>query len=158
MKRSVYIKPYFFGVIVDIVLLLLKYYLNFDYTSNGMSSALDSIVGFLSIIIGFYTAFYGIIISEMKSSLMKKLMDSKDKDELPKLLKRCIGYSFFSLILTIIFQLLIYYKNRIVLLFYFLWAFILVVCITYAYIVAQLSIFLIFYGEKKPKKKKKFDN
>lgn len=80
---------------------------------GGFENILESIVNFLSIVIGFYSAFYGIIISMYESRFMQKLLKSQYRDELPLLLLLSLISAFVCLILTIVMQSLIFYNLKI---------------------------------------------
>lgn len=156
--------PYVIGILCSIVLITLNYLFKFNYMSPGFENILESIIGFLSIIIGFYSAFYGMIISILKSKFMKEIFKSQNRDILAKLLKQSLRLSFLSLILTIIFQLLINYKLdvylpllncnfNVILLFYWVWGCLVASCIVFSYRIAMTSISMVFYSE--PQKKSK---
>lgn len=154
--------PFIYGLIAAMIIVVLDYKFNFNYKLRGFENVLESIIGFLSIIIGFYSAFYGMIISMLKSKLMKELAKPKNRDILPKILKKSLRLSFLTLVMTIIFQLLKDFKPldfrafqclRItwVDIYYWIWSFLVVSCIVYSYNIAMTSISMIFFSD--PNKK-----
>lgn len=128
-----------------------KYGVNYK-SLGGYENILESMVNFLSIVIGFYSAFYGMIISMYKSKFMQELLKSKYRNELPLLLVFSLISAFLCLILTIIMQSLITYKLEITNFIYYVWFLFVGIFITYAFQTSLLSIAMIF--ESNPKKKK----
>lgn len=144
---------------VGLLLVLLMKWFNFKYgitydSLKGFSNILDSTVNFLSIVIGFYSAFYGMIISMQKTKFLKELSKSKHKNDLPKLLFNSLCSAFLCLILTIVMQSLIQYNLRITTVFYYMWFFLVGLFITYAFQTSMLSITMIFESEPQKKQKK----
>lgn len=146
--------PLLAGLAMVIVATFIKYKLELDYQNIlGFDSVLESIVNFLSIVIGFYSAFYGILISMRKTKFMRTLAESEYKNELPKLLIWSLVSAFLCLIITICMQILMNYKWFFIYWIYIFWCFIVGVFITYAFQTLLLSIVMIF--ESDPVKKNK---
>lgn len=108
----------FLPLIIGLVLVAIMIFFNQKYgvyykSLGGFENILESIVNFLSIVIGFYSAFYGIIISMYESRFMQKLLKSQYRDELPLLLLLSLISAFVCLILTIVMQSLIFYNLKI---------------------------------------------
>lgn len=155
MKRILFkFLPLLTGLVIVVVAIFLKSKLKLDYQNiKGFRSVLESIVNFLSIVIGFYSAFYGMIISMQKTKFMRTLAESEYKNELPKLLTWSLISAFLCLIITISMQILVNYKFTFIYYIYFFWCFIVGVFITYAFQTSLLSIVMIF--ESDPVKKNK---
>lgn len=155
MKRILFkFLPLLTGLVIVVVAIFLKSKLKLDYQNiKGFRSVLESIVNFLSIVIGFYSAFYGMIISMQKTKFMRTLAESEYKNELPKLLTWSLISAFLCLIITISMQILVNYKFTFIYYVYFFWCFIVGVFITYAFQTSLLSIVMIF--ESDPVKKNK---
>lgn len=155
MKRILFkFLPLLTGLVIVVVAIFLKSKLKLDYQNiKGFRSVLESIVNFLSIVIGFYSAFYGMIISMQKTKFMRTLAESEYKNELPKLLTWSLISAFLCLIITISMQVLVNYKFTFIYYVYFFWCFIVGVFITYAFQTSLLSIVMIF--ESDPVKKNK---
>lgn len=153
MKRILFkFLPLLTGLVIVVVAIFLKSKLKLDYQNiKGFRSVLESIVNFLSIVIGFYSAFYGMIISMQKTKFMRTLAESEYKNELPKLLTWSLISAFLCLIITISMQILVNYKFTFIYYIYFFWCFIVGVFITYAFQTSLLSIVMIF--ESDPVKK-----
>ena len=155
MKRILFkFLPLLTGLVIVVVAIFFKSKLKLDYKNiKGFRSVLESIVNFLSIVIGFYSAFYGMIISMQKTKFMRTLAESEYKNELPKLLIWSLISAFLCLIITISMQILVNYKFTFIYYIYFFWCFIVGVFITYAFQTSLLSIVMIF--ESDPVKKNK---
>ena len=153
MKRILFkFLPLLTGLVIVVVAIFFKIKLKLDYQNiKGFRSVLESIVNFLSIVIGFYSAFYGMIISMQKTKFMRTLAESEYKNELPKLLIWSLISAFLCLIITIGMQILVNYKFTFIYYIYFFWCFIVGVFITYAFQTSLLSIVMIF--ESDPVKK-----
>lgn len=123
-----------------------QFHLNY-YNIKGFENVLESIVNFLSIVIGFYSAFYGMIISMTKTRFLAELRQSKYKSVLPKILIKALSTSFLALIITILLQILINYKNDFIIYIYYTWGFFVGAFITYSFRTALLSIAMIFGSE-----------
>lgn len=146
MNRPLYkILPFLVGTFVSGLLGIIywKYGLSF-WTLKGFENVLESIVNFVSIVIGFYSAFYGMIIAMSKSAFMRELQQSKYKKDLPKILSYSLFSAFSTLIVTLIMQILINYDTLFTLIIYFIWAFLVGIFITYALQTSILSIAMIF--------------
>lgn len=155
MKRILFkFLPLLTGLVIVGVAIFFKSKLKLDYQNiKGFRSVLESIVNFLSIVIGFYSAFYGMIISMQKTKFMRTLAESEYKNELPKLLIWSLVSAFLCLIITISMQILVNYKFTFIYYIYLFWCFIVGVFITYAFQTSLLSIVMIF--ESDPVKKNK---
>lgn len=134
---------------IGFCLALFLWWLNNNFCLNygnikGFENILESIVNFLSIVIGFYSAFYGMIISMTKTRFLEELKKSEYKEALPNLLIMALLTSFLALILTILLQILINYENNYILYLYYLWGFLVGSFITYSFRTALLSIAMIF--------------
>lgn len=147
--------PYVVGLVVLLILMVLKLKFKLSFNNiEGLESVFESIIGFLSIVIGFYSAFYGMIISMTKSKFMTELRNSKYKDDLPRLLISSLMFSFITLIITILMQVLVHYKNPYITYVYYTWGCLLGIVITYALQTSLLSISMVFYSEPTEKKTK----
>ncbi|MGM0181513.1 hypothetical protein IGK74_000410 [Enterococcus sp. AZ150] len=101
---------------------ILVYFLKFSYQTKGYSEVLESIINFSSIIIGFYTAMYGIMISLLDSDLFKIFRKNKVETYLKFQLYDSLIISFIVLILSIIMQVLVQQpKSNITNIFFNIW-------------------------------------
>ena len=153
MNRSLYkILPFLVGTVVLGILGIIywKYGLSF-WTLKGFENVLESIVNFISVVIGFYLVFYGMIIAMSKSAFMKELQQSKYRKDLPEILLYSLFSAFSTLIVTLIMQILINYDTLFTLIIYFIWAFLVGIFITYALQTFILSIAMIFWSNPVPK-------
>ena len=63
----------FYPLLLAILFLILSLVFNFSYKVTGFEDVLESIINFSSIIIGFYTAMYGIMFGILHSDIFKIL-------------------------------------------------------------------------------------
>lgn len=148
----------FLPLIIGLVLVAIMIFFNQKYgvyykNLGGFENILESIVNFLSIVIGFYSAFYGIIISMYESRFMQRLLKSQYRDELPLLLLLSLISAFVCLILTIVMQSLIFYNLKITNWIYYICFFFVGMFTTYAFQISLLSIAMIFGSNPKQKEK-----
>lgn len=142
-----YLIPYIFGLLIFGVFAFLNIkYKIYYYNIKGFKDVLGSFVNFVSIVIGFYSAFYAIIVSVNKSSFFTILEKSEYKNVLPIELFLALISAFLTLSFTIILQMLINYKLWISYLIYFCWTFIIGVFMAYAFLISVLFISVIFYS------------
>ena len=150
------IAPLFVGVLLVAVMFFFNKKYGVNYRNlGGYENILESMVNFLSIVIGFYSAFYGMIISMYKSKFMQELLKSKYRNELPLLLVFSLISAFACLILTIVMQSLITYNLEITNIVYYGWFLLVGIFVTYAFQTSLLSIAMIF--ESNPQKKKRIN-
>ncbi|PRO78099.1 hypothetical protein C6Y10_13800 [Lactiplantibacillus pentosus] len=146
MSRLLYkILPVLIGIIVSgaFIIIYCKYGLSF-YNLKGFENVLESVVNFVSIVIGFYSAFYGMIIAMSKSAFMRELQQSKYRKDLPEILLYSLLSAFSTLVVTLVMQILINYDTLFTLIVYFIWFFLVGIFITYALQTSILSIAMIF--------------
>lgn len=140
--------PFLFGVLLLILLVFVDIKYKLSYSNiKGFENVLESMVNFLSIVIGFYSAFYGMIISMTKTDFLIELSKSKYKNVLPKTLVFSLLSSFSALIITVFMQVLFNYPSNFAFFVYLLWGFLVGVFITYSIQTALLSISMIFYSD-----------
>lgn len=98
----------------------------FNYETDGLSDVLDSVINFSSIIIGFYTAMYGVMISLLETDIFKIFRKNKVEKYFKFQLYDSLVTSFAILILSIIMQVLIKQDvNKITIFFFNIWLLIL---------------------------------
>lgn len=159
MKHRLFSRfPYLVGFVLLGSLIILRTRFDLDYYSiKGFKEVLSSMINFLSIIIGFYSAFYGMIITLSKSKFMEELRKSRYSNELPRLLLSSLIIAFATLIVTILMQVLVNYKSNVSLMLYFFWGLLTGAAVTYAFQTALLSISMIFYSSPQEKDTVKVD-
>lgn len=146
MNRLFYkILPILVGTVLSgtFIIIYWKYGLSF-YNLKGFENVLESVVNFVSIVIGFYSAFYGMIIAMSKSAFMKELQQSKYRKDLPEILLYSLLSAFSTLVVTLVMQILINYDTSFALIIYFIWFLLVGIFITYALQTSILSIAMIF--------------
>lgn len=80
--------------------------LNFNFDTKGYLDVLGSIINFSSIIIGFYTAMYGVMIGFIDSDIFKILRNNETEGYLKFQLYDSLISSFTILLLSIVMQVL----------------------------------------------------
>lgn len=155
-KRNLFYNT--FSPILGILAVLMNIYIQLHgytfFNIKGLSSVIESVMNLGSIVIGFYSAFYGILVSIQKNKFMELLNKSKYKKVMPRLLTLALITAFLSVIISIILQVLINYSNHFILgtSFFYLWIFVSVVFIAYAFQTSMLAIYLIFDSDVRKKK------
>ncbi|WLV77062.1 hypothetical protein LACPH_001781 [Lacticaseibacillus parahuelsenbergensis] len=147
-RRWIYmLLPFATAIAFLVGAVVLKNMYGFDYSNLlGFKAVLGSVVGFVSIVIGFYSAFYGMIISMSRSTFFLSLKHSRFKKDLPRILLYSLLSAFMTLILTIALQILVNYKSILGETVYFVWVFMTGVFMTYALQTSILSIAIVFFG------------
>lgn len=147
-RRFYIFLPLLAGIVVLIGFIIIGFEFKLDYHNiHGFRSVLESVVGFVSIIIGFYSAFYGMIISMSKSTFINNMRKSKYKNDLPNILIVSLISAFITLILTISLQVLVNYPSIVAKIIYYIWIIMTTISFVYALQTSILSIAIIFFGE-----------
>lgn len=143
------------GAFLVVVALLLQLNGLTFFNIKGIKDVIGSVISVGSIVIGFYSAFYGILVSIQKSKFMELLSKSKYRKAMPKLLIMALITAFVSVFLSIVLQILINYANHFILgmFFYYVWLLITAMFIVYAFQTSVLAIYLIFDGDERIKKR-----
>ncbi|HAP3970388.1 TPA: hypothetical protein IUU43_002934 [Enterococcus faecalis] len=76
MNKEHHIFFWIFPFLTGAVFVLICSLTQFSYNDKGFDNLLDSMINFTSIIIGFYSAFYGILITIKDTSFMKNIRGS----------------------------------------------------------------------------------
>lgn len=148
LHKLYYMAPYLLGVVLLIIFISLKLFFKIDYLNlKGLKDVLNSFIIFVSIVIGFYLVFCGIIISVNKSKFFVTLQKSRYKDVLPKQLYYSLIFSFLALVLTTTLQILMNYAFWLSYIIYFAWSFVIGVFVTYTFLNYILAISITFYSE-----------
>ncbi len=128
-------------------------------TFSGLSSVLESIITFSSIIIGFYTAMYGVIITFIQSdkkNVFDRMSDYQLEDTFKFQLYFSLLTSFFALILSIIMQSeLINLTSMAGNLVFYVWLFSTLMLFIVSGITMSFLIRLIFAKQVKPREQTK---
>ncbi|MBU7460725.1 MULTISPECIES: hypothetical protein [Lactiplantibacillus] len=88
-----------------------KFFWKLDYTVLGFDKILDSTITFSSIIIGFYTAMYGVLITLKDSDIMRAFRRNKLTGILKFQLYDSLTISFGVLLTSVLMQSLINYPG-----------------------------------------------
>lgn len=94
----------FYPVIIAILFLVIDKLNRFTYKVCGYSNVLESIITFSSIVIGFYTTMYGIIITMKNTNLMKEIRKHNLNGIFKLQLYDSLLTAFTVLVLSIIMQ------------------------------------------------------
>lgn len=145
--------------LLAIILVLLWVFFVKKTTFGGLSSVLESIITFSSIIIGFYTAMYGVIITFIQSdkkNVFDRMSDYQLEDTFKFQLYFSLLTSFFALILSIIMQSeLINLTSMAGNLFFYVWLFSTFMLFIVSGITMSFLIRLIFAKQVKPREQTK---
>lgn len=133
--------------------------LNFTFQTEGYDSVLESIINFSSIIIGFYTAMYGIMIGLFDSDLFKIFRKNKVQNYFKYQLYDSLVVSFLILLLSIAMQVLMNITDissiRYVTLIFKMWTFILGYFVGTSFRSITLLLKIMFHHNKPNKMNKK---
>ncbi|QGG59660.1 hypothetical protein [Loigolactobacillus bifermentans] len=149
MKKSS--SPHVLGNIINISYPLVVA-ISFSYVCNrlhvstglrGLSAVLESIITFSSIVIGFYTAMYGILLTLSKTQLMIEFRKRRIDRIFKFQLYDSLITSFLVLIVSIILQVIKHYPGKIANYIFIFWIFLIgyFVATTYRSISLLLKIF-----------------
>jgi len=145
--------------LLAIILVLFWVFFVKKTTFGGLSSVLESIITFSSIIIGFYTAMYGVIITFIQSdkkNVFDRMSDYQLEDTFKFQLYFSLLTSFFALILSIIMQSeLINITSMAGNLVFYVWLFSTFMLFIVSGITMSFLIRLIFAKQVKPREQTK---
>nr|DAJ07209.1 MAG TPA: hypothetical protein [Caudoviricetes sp.] len=94
------IYPFFFSVLF----LIIKDYFKINYSLKGYENILESIITFSSIIIGFFTAMYGVLITLKDSDVLRAFRRNGLTGILKYQLYDSLTVSFLVLVISVIMQ------------------------------------------------------
>ncbi|MCX2666058.1 hypothetical protein [Leuconostoc mesenteroides] len=148
-----------FPSLFAITLVIFWFYFVKKTTFGGLSNVLESIITFSSIIIGFYTAMYGVIITFIQSdkkNIFDRMSDYQLEDTFKFQLYFSLLTSFIALILSIIMQSeLINLNSAEGTLLFYLWLFSTFMLFIVSGITMSFLIRLIFAKQAKPRERTK---
>lgn len=116
---------------------------------EDFKTMLNSSIDFLSIIIGFYSAFIGIVIAVKEDISFMEL----DKRTVKNFIRGSICISFITLIMSFILQVFVCYKSLWWLVY--LWIIFFILSIACAFLTILLTLRSVFGNDDIPKKKEK---
>jgi hypothetical protein len=123
-----------YPIFIAFLFIVFSLVLGIDNRVKGYSSVLESVITFSSIIIGFYTAMYGILISIMDSDIFKIFKNNGVEGIFKFQLYDSLITSFIVLFLSIAMQVLKNYPNieivfwvkiNLTTVFFYIWIFVL---------------------------------
>lgn len=148
-----------FPSLFAITLVIFWFYFVKKTTFGGLSNVLESIITFSSIIIGFYTAMYGVIITFIQSdkkNIFDRMSDYQLEDTFKFQLYFSLLTSVIALILSIIMQSeLINLNSAEGTLLFYLWLFSTFMLFIVSGITMSFLIRLIFAKQAKPRERTK---
>ncbi|EGP5619860.1 hypothetical protein R5H55_000334 [Enterococcus faecium] len=134
------------------VFLGLLWFLKLDVKVHGLDNLLNSMIAFTSMIIGFYSAFFGILIAIKETGAMKRIRGTKVEKNLKYLLYMAIFTAFITLMLSMVLQIVKHYPSPMSKFIFNMWFFMIGVFIIFSFQTVVLSLELIFNNN--PIKKK----
>ncbi|MEI5991429.1 hypothetical protein A5881_002964 [Enterococcus termitis] len=138
--------------IIGGLLMVLCWLSDFDYSVKGYGDLLGSMINFASIIIGFYSAFYGILITIKDTEFMRNIRGSKIEKRLKYQLFISLFSAFLVLIFSMLMQILQFKEGVISNIGFYVWVFISGLFISMSFQTIILSLEIVF--ESEPNKKK----
>ncbi|WP_270370610.1 hypothetical protein [Aerococcus urinaeequi] len=117
-----YIIKYFPFILAGVGTFVL-YFCKITAEVEGLESVLESVITFSSIIIGFYTAMYGVLISLKDSDIFKAFDEFDLKSLFTFQLYESVIISFLVLSVSIIMQISIHYENKLSFIIFYIWLF-----------------------------------
>ncbi|TFI70092.1 hypothetical protein [Carnobacterium divergens] len=152
MKKKHHIIFWIFPFCVGGLFIMVCHFLKFNYFDKGFDSLIGSMINFASIIIGFYSAFYGILITIKDTEFMKNIRGSNVEKNLKYQLFVSLMSAFLILILSMVMQILQYKEGIVTSLFFYLWIFFAGLFVSMSFQTIILSLEIVF--ESEPIKKK----
>lgn len=137
---------------IGIVFVCFSVVSNISIELKGFDSLLESMIGFTSMIIGFYSAFFGLLIAIKDTSAMKKIRGTKVERNLKYLLYMAVLTAFVTLILSMVLQMLQYSAYEYTNIIFLFWFFMVGLFGTFSFQTVILSLELVFNND--PIKKK----
>lgn len=138
--------------VIGVGFLGLSIKLDLSVALKGFDSLLESMIGFTSMIIGFYSAFFGLLIAIKDTTAMKKIRGTKVEQNLKYLLYMAVFTAFMTLILSMALQILQYSNYGITQFIFWIWFFMVGLFGTFSFQTVVLSLELVFNND--PVKKK----
>ena len=90
--------------LIGLAFTIISCWLGFNRRTKGLEDILGSIIQFSSIVIGFYSALYGILVTFRGGKTFSKIREENLKDEFKYQLSFSLYWSFVSLIFSIFMQ------------------------------------------------------
>lgn len=145
-----------YPILIALLFMVIDIHWKFTYKIKGYSSVLESIITFSSIVIGFYTAMYGILITMKSTTLMTEIRQRNLNGIFKFQLYDSLLISFIVLLLSIIMQIVKNYSGSINNFVFDIWFVIIGYFVGSTYRAISLLLKIIFADEqKKPKIQKK---
>ncbi|HBC4147722.1 TPA: hypothetical protein KEN68_003166 [Enterococcus faecalis] len=152
MNKEHHIFFWIFPFLTSAVFVLICSLTQFSYNDKGFDNLLDSMINFTSIIIGFYSAFYGILITIKDTSFMKNIRGSAIEKKLKYQLFISLLSAFTTLILSMMLQIFQYKETFASILIFYIWTFFSGLFMALSLQTIILSLEIVF--ESEPKKKR----
>ncbi|HJE97437.1 MAG TPA: hypothetical protein K8V00_07425 [Ligilactobacillus acidipiscis] len=141
-----------YPAVVAGLFLFVDVYCKLTYQVRGFENVLESIITFTSIVIGFYTAMYGVLITLTNSKLMLEFKKRKLDSIFRIQLYDSLIISFLVLVLSIIMQVLYNYPNHITDLFFDMWFTFIGYFVATSYRAISLLLKILFSKEERSPK------
>lgn len=110
-----------YPIIIAFLFMAIDVHWKFTYKVKGFSSVLESVITFTSIVIGFYTAMYGILITMKNTTLMKEIRQHNLNGIFKFQLYDSLLISFIVLVFSIVMQIVRNYNGSTNNLFFDIW-------------------------------------
>lgn len=137
-----------YPLVVAILSIFFKLRINIDFRIMGFEKVLESMITFSSIIIGFYTAMYGVLITLKDSDVMKTFRSKRLTGILRYQLYDSLIISFLVLVLSVALQVLINYPSNLTGSLTNIWFFIIGYFVATSFRAISLLLNIMFHNEK----------
>lgn len=138
-----------YPLIIALLFVIIDARWKFTYKVKGFSNVLESVITFSSIVIGFYTAMYGILIAMKNITLMKEIRQQNLNGIFKFQLYDSLLISFVVLVLSIVMQIVRNYDGSINNLFFNVWFAIIGYFVGSTYRAISLLLKIIFADDNK---------
>lgn len=110
-----------YPLIVSVAFLIICLKFDINFKIKGFENVLESVITFSSIVIGFYTAMYGILLTLSNTNLMKEFRNRRIDKIFKFQLYDSLITSFIVLIFSIVLQILKHYPSKAATIIFILW-------------------------------------
>lgn len=144
-----------YPIIISLFFVIIDVHWKFTYKVKGFSDVLESVITFSSIVIGFYTAMYGILITMKNTTLMKEIRQHNLNGIFKLQLYDSLLISFIVLLFSIVMQIVKNYNSSASGFFFDIWFAIIGYFVGSTYRAISLLLKIIFADDNKNAKVQK---
>ncbi|WP_270340066.1 hypothetical protein [Leuconostoc mesenteroides] len=138
-----------YPAILALIALAIKMKFPYPHKIIGFNDVLTSIVSFSAIIIGFYTAMYGVLISISDSDFMKKARKFNLDGLFKYQLYDSLAASFITFLISVVVQVMMNYNNKAADICFDIWVFCTAYFLATSFRSISLLIGVLFHHDQK---------